>query len=40
MPIVRRTRADVDSLKGETAGDKSCKDARPFGERAKVARVR
>jgi hypothetical protein len=27
MPIVRRTRADVGSLKGETAGDKSCKDA-------------
>jgi hypothetical protein len=27
MPIVRRTRADIDSLKGETAGDKSCKDA-------------
>ncbi len=27
MPIARRTWADVDSLKGETAGDKSCKDA-------------
>jgi hypothetical protein len=26
MPIVRRIRADVDSLEGETAGDKSCKD--------------
>jgi hypothetical protein len=27
MPIARRTWADADSLKGETAGDKSCKDA-------------
>jgi hypothetical protein len=25
-PIVRRTRADVGSRWGETAGDKSCKD--------------
>ncbi len=25
--MARGTRADVDSLKGETAGDKSCKDA-------------
>jgi hypothetical protein len=27
MPMARRTRADVDSLKGETARDKLCKDA-------------
>ena len=27
MPIARRTWADIDSLKGETAGDESCKDA-------------
>jgi hypothetical protein len=27
MPMARRTRAEADSLKGETARDKSCKDA-------------